>query len=76
MRTLALIAVLSALVGTVASMANARGDGAVYVAGKGKYCKETSLTGYLDCFYVSLDACQKHNPSANLHCVPNPNSGT
>ena len=27
-----------------------------YVAGKGKYCKETGVSGYLDCFYASLDA--------------------
>jgi hypothetical protein len=48
----------------------------VYVAGKGKYCKEIGVSGYLDCFYASLDACQKHNKSANARCVPNPNSGT
>ena len=48
----------------------------VYVAGKGKYCKETAVRGYLDCFYASLDACQKHNKSAAARCVPNPNSGT
>jgi hypothetical protein len=48
----------------------------VYVAGKGKYCRETAVRGYLDCFYASLDACQKHNKSANARCVPNPNSGT
>jgi hypothetical protein len=48
----------------------------VYVAGKGKYCRETGVRGYLDCFYASLDACQKHNKSANVRCVPNPNSGT
>ena len=48
----------------------------VHVAGKGKYCKETAVRGYLDCFYASLDACQKHNKSANSRCVPNPNSGT
>ena len=48
----------------------------VYVAGKGKYCKETAVRGYLDCFYASLDACQKHNKSPNARCVPNPNSGT
>jgi len=48
----------------------------VHVAGKGKYCKETAVRGYLDCFYASLDACQKHNKSANARCVPNPNSGT
>jgi hypothetical protein len=48
----------------------------VYVAGKAKYCKETAVSGYLDCFYASHDACQKHNKSANLRCVANPNSGT
>jgi len=48
----------------------------VYVAGKGKYCKETAVRGYLDCFYTSLDACQKSNKSANTRCVPNPKSGT
>jgi hypothetical protein len=48
----------------------------VYVAGKGKYCRETEVRGYLDCFYASLDACQKHNKSTNARCVPNPNSGT
>jgi hypothetical protein len=48
----------------------------VYVAGKGKYCKETGVSGYLDCFYASLDACQKHNKSPNTRCVPNPNSRT
>ena len=46
------------------------------VAGKGKYCKETGTGGDLDCFYASLDACQKHNKSATARCVPNPNSGT
>jgi hypothetical protein len=48
----------------------------VYVAGKGKYCKQTGVSGYLDCFYASLDACQKHNKSPNIRCVPNPNSRT
>ena len=48
----------------------------VYVAGKARYCKETAVSGYLDCFYPSADACQKHNKSANLRCVANPNSGT
>jgi len=48
----------------------------VYVAGKGKYCRETGVRGYLDCFYASLDACQKSIKSANARCVPNPNSGT
>ena len=80
MKTLITIAVLIALIGNV-SMANAQTSGtskntSVYVAGKGKYCKETGVSGYLDCFYASLDACQKHNKSANARCVPNPNSGT
>jgi hypothetical protein len=48
----------------------------VYVAGNAKYCKETAVSGYLDCFYSSPDACEKHNKSANLRCVANPNSGT
>jgi hypothetical protein len=49
----------------------------VYVAGKGKYCKETGVSGYLDCFYASMEACQKHNNKfANVRCVVNPNSGS
>jgi hypothetical protein len=49
----------------------------VFVAGKGKYCKETAANGYLDCFYASMEACQKHNnKSTNVRCVVNPNSGT
>ena len=64
-----------------AAVSDARADGtsqstSVYVAGKAKYCKETAVSGYLDCFYPSPDACQKHNKSANLRCVANPNSGT
>jgi hypothetical protein len=55
--------------------ATSRG-GSMYVAGKGKYCKETVVRGYLDCFYASLDACQKHLKSTNTRCVPNPNFGT
>jgi hypothetical protein len=55
---------------------NASQSASVKVAGKGKYCKETRVSGYLDCFYASLDACQKHNKSTNARCVPNPNSGT
>ena len=79
-KTLATTAVLIALVSGLL-MVNARADStsqsaSVYVAGKGKYCKETTVSGYLDCFYASLDACQKHNKSANTRCVPNPNSGT
>jgi hypothetical protein len=64
-----------------AAVSDARADSPsqstpVYVAGKAKYCKETAVNGYLDCFYASPDACQKHNKSANLRCVANPNSGT
>ena len=64
-----------------AAVSDARADStsqstSVYVAGKAKYCKETAVSGYLDCFYPSADACQKHNKSANLRCVGNPNSGT
>jgi hypothetical protein len=51
-------------------------SGSLNVVGKGKYCKETGVSGYLDCFYASLDACQKHNKTGNAGCVPNPNSGT
>ena len=76
MKTLARTAAFTALIGSI-SLANAHADGtSVYIAGKGKYCKETAVSGYLDCFYASLDACQKHNRSANLRCVSNPNSGT
>ena len=79
MKTLTLIVVLVALISGL-SMASAQHDEtsqttSVYVAGKGKYCKETSVSGYLDCFYASLDACEKYNKS-NLRCVANPNSGT
>jgi hypothetical protein len=42
----------------------------------GKYCKETAVSGYLDCFYASMEACEKRNKSGNFRCVPNPNSGT
>jgi hypothetical protein len=64
-----------------AVVSNARADStsqstSVYVAGKAKYCKETAVSGYLDCFYPSPDACQKHNKSANLRSVANPISGT
>jgi hypothetical protein len=48
----------------------------VYIAGKGKYCKETTESGYLDCFYATLDACEKHNRSTNTRCVANPNPGS
>jgi hypothetical protein len=46
---------------------------ASYVAGRGKYCKESALSANLDCFYASLDACEKHNRSTNVRCVANPN---
>jgi hypothetical protein len=59
-----------------ARASNTSQSASVKVAGKGKYCKETRVSGYLDCFYASLDACQKHNKSTNARCVPNPNSGT
>lgn len=45
------------------------------VAGHGRYCKQTSATGALDCFYASMNTCQKHTKSNNLHCVANPNRG-
>jgi hypothetical protein len=78
-RTLTTIAVLTVLIGGV--LADARADDtsqgtSIYVAGKGKYCEETSMSGYLDCFYASVEACQKHNKSAKIRCVANPNSGT
>jgi hypothetical protein len=59
-----------------ARASNTSQSASVKVAGKGKYCKETGPSGYLDCFYATLDACEKHNKSANARCVPNPNSGT
>jgi hypothetical protein len=67
----------SELASTPTAQPPATSQGAsVYVAEKGKYCKETAVRGYLDCFYASLDACEKSNKSANTRCVPNPNSGT
>ncbi len=51
-------------------------NSSIYLAGKAKYCKETAVTGYLDCFYATMDACQKHNKSTNRRCVPNPNPST
>jgi hypothetical protein len=79
-KTLAQTAALTALMSGVLIL-NAAAESklqntSVYVAGKGKYCKEKAVSGYLDCFYASLDACEKHNKSANLKCVANPNSGT
>jgi hypothetical protein len=79
MKTPNTMAVLTVLIGSV--LADARADDtsqgtSVYVAGKGKYCKETSVSGYLDFFYASVEACQKHNKSTNIRCVANPNPGT
>ncbi len=65
MRTL-VIAVLTALTASF-SMAKAH-EGTVYVAGKARYCKETPVSGYLGCFYASLDACEKQNKAAILRC--------
>lgn len=45
------------------------------VAGKGKFCKPKSVNGPLDCFYMSMKACEQHNQS-NLRCVANPRAGT
>jgi hypothetical protein len=80
LENLTLMALMTALIGGV-PLTNARADEALqkpslYVAGKGKYCKEISVNGYLDCFYVSLEACQKRNNSTNHRCVANPNNGT
>jgi hypothetical protein len=47
-----------------------------HVAGKGKFCKPTSVNGNLNCFYMSMKACEQHNKSNNLRCVANPHSGT
>jgi hypothetical protein len=44
---------------------NASQSASVYVAGKDEYCKETAVSGYPDCIYASLDACQKHNKSTS-----------
>jgi hypothetical protein len=65
----------SAPAGTPSARAEGTSQSAsALVAGKGKYCKEAA-GGYLDCFYASLDACEKHNKSTNIRCVANPNSG-
>ncbi len=80
MKTLTTIALLTLLIAGV-SVTKAGNDGTsqgptIYVAGKGKYCKETTVSGYLDCFYASMDACERHNKSADLKCVANPDTGT
>ena len=70
------LAGIAVLIGGI-SLTTSNDDGtSVYIAGKGKYCKENAVKGYLDCFYANLDACQKRNKSADLKCVANPNSGT
>jgi hypothetical protein len=63
--------VLTAFISGV-SMTSARADSAAHVAGKGKYCKERQPKGYLDCFFTSLDACQRRNKT-DARCVANPN---
>jgi hypothetical protein len=76
MKTLATAAVLAAFISGVL-MPNAGADSSsAYVAGKGKYCKEIAASGYLDCFFATLDACQAHNKSTNFRCVANPNLKT
>jgi hypothetical protein len=72
MKTLATMAVLAAFI-SGESMTKARADSASQVAGKGKYCGEKQLKGYLGCFFTSMDACLKHNKSADVRCVANPN---
>jgi hypothetical protein len=68
--------VLIALISGVFTVHAAAESTSVYVAGKGKYCKENPVSRYLDCFYASPDVCQKYNKSADLKCVANPNSGS
>ncbi len=80
MKTLTIMATLIGFL-SCTSLADARNDNnsqnsSIYVAGKAKYCKESAVPGYLDCFYASWDACERHNKSAALQCVANPNSGT
>lgn len=43
------------------------------VAGHGRYCRQTSASGRLDCFYGSMRSCHRHAKSNNLRCVTNPN---
>jgi hypothetical protein len=75
-KTLAQTAVLTALVSGMlivnAAAESTMQNPSVYVAGKGKSCEEKPVSGYLDCFHASPDACQKHNKSVNLKCVANP----
>ena len=57
------------------SHAAAPGSG-VRVRGTGKFCKEMSASGPLDCVYASMSDCKKHNTANNLECVANPALGT
>ena len=57
------------------SHAAATGSG-VRVRGTGKFCKEMSASGPLDCVYASMSDCKKHNTANNLECVANPALGT
>ena len=64
MKTLTRMAVFTALIGGV-SLANARADGnSVYVAGKGKYCKETAV---VPGNHIRTDSCDEaesaHDPT-------------
>lgn len=55
---------------------SAASNSPAHVTGKGKFCKPTTANGTLNCFYMSMKACEQHNKSNNLRCVENPNSGT
>jgi hypothetical protein len=46
-----------------------------HVAGTGKFCKPRSVNGPLNCFYMTMKACEQHNKS-NLRCVANPHART
>jgi hypothetical protein len=46
------------------------------VAGKSKYCAQTTVSGPLQCTYATLAACDKTNSWNSLKCVINPNMGT
>lgn len=46
------------------------------VAGKSKFCLETSPGGALNCKFASMSACQKAGKAGNKQCVTNPKMGT
>lgn len=46
------------------------------ISGSGKFCKEMSANGALDCVYASMNACKNANKSSNLQCVANPKMAT